>query len=61
MDGRVGVGGRGYMYAYIQLIHFVVQQKLTQHCKAITCQKKEKHKGEHYHSSLLKSWLMPYL
>ena len=42
VDGRVGVGGRGYMYAYIQLIHFVVEQKLTQHCKAITCQKKRK-------------------
>ena len=27
------------MYVYIQLIHFVVQQKLTQHCKAIIFQK----------------------
>ena len=26
------------IYAYIQLIHFVVQQKLTQHCKAIILQ-----------------------
>ena len=23
------------IYVYIQLIHFVVQRKLTQHCKAI--------------------------
>ena len=32
-----GVGGRSEregIYVYIQLIHFVVQQKLTQHCKA---------------------------
>ena len=26
------------IYVYIQLIHFVVQQKLTQHCKAIILQ-----------------------
>ena len=25
-------------YAYIELIHFIVQQKLTQHCKAIILQ-----------------------
>ena len=25
-------------YVYIQLIHFVVQQTITQHCKAITLQ-----------------------
>ena len=39
--GRMGVGGMGgrlkreRKYVYIQLIYFVVQQKLTQHCKVI--------------------------
>ena len=39
--GRMGAGGMGgrlkreRKYVYIQLIYFVVQQKLTQHCKAI--------------------------
>ena len=28
------------MFAYVQLIHFAVQQKLTQHCKATVLQKK---------------------
>ena len=31
-------GGDMVIYVYIQLIHFVVQQKLTQHCKAIIFQ-----------------------
>ena len=31
-------GGDMRTYVYIQLIHFVVQQKLTQHCKAIILQ-----------------------
>ena len=31
-------GGDMGMYVYIQLIHFVVQQKLTQHRKAIILQ-----------------------
>ena len=26
------------IFVYLQLIHFVVQQKLTQHCKAIILQ-----------------------
>ena len=30
------------MYVYIKLIHSVVQQKLTQHCKAIIFQKKKR-------------------
>ena len=30
------------IYVYIWLIHFVVEQKLTQHCKAIICQLKKK-------------------
>ena len=43
LEGRdgVGVGGRltrKGIYVYIQQIHFVVQQKLTQHCKAIIVQ-----------------------
>ena len=31
-------GGDMGIYVYIRLIHFVVQQKLTQHCKAIILQ-----------------------
>ena len=40
MGGGASDGGprkRG-SYVNIQLIHFIVQQKLTQHCKAITVQ-----------------------
>ena len=40
-----GVGGRlkrEGMYVYIQLIHFIVQQKPRQHCNAITVQLKKK-------------------
>ena len=33
MTKRSGMG----IYVYIKLIHFIVQQKLTQHCRAITC------------------------
>jgi len=33
---------RRSVYMYTQLIHFVVQQKLTQHCEAITLQLKKK-------------------
>ena len=38
------VGGRFKregIYVYVQLIHFVVQQELTQYCKAIILQLKE--------------------
>ena len=35
---------RGDMYVYIQLIHFAVQKKLTQHCKATIPQQKFKKK-----------------
>lgn len=41
----VGVGGRlnrEGTSVYIQLIHTVVQQELTQHCKAVIFQLKEK-------------------
>jgi len=42
LEGWMGVDGREVqrlgIYACIQLIHFVVQQKLTQHCKAIILQ-----------------------
>ena len=31
-------GGDMEIYVYIQLIYFVVQQKLTQHCKATILQ-----------------------
>ena len=31
-------GGDMGIYVYIQLIHFVIQQKLTHHCKAIILQ-----------------------
>ena len=43
--GRVGMGGRFKregMYVCLQLIHVVVWQKPTQHCKAIILQKREK-------------------
>ena len=44
---QMGEGGRGRskregIQVYIQLIHFIVQQKLTQHCKAILPQLKKK-------------------
>ena len=45
--GGLGVGGRPEregMYVHLQLIHFVVQQKLTQHCKAVILQLKKKKK-----------------
>ena len=32
------------IYVYMQLIRFAVQQKLTQHCKAVTVQQQEKKK-----------------
>ena len=38
MGAEVQEGGDMGMYVYIQLIHFVIQQKLTQHCKAIILQ-----------------------
>ena len=39
----VGVeGGSRRVHVYLRLIHNVVQQKLTQHCKVITLQLKEK-------------------
>lgn len=42
-DGGEREGGsRDRIYVYIELIHAVVQQKLTQHCKAIILQLKIK-------------------
>ena len=35
-------------YVYFQLVHFVVQQKLMQHCKAIILQLKKNLKNELY-------------
>ena len=54
LDGWDGgwVGGRSKregIQVYIQLIHFIVQQKLTQHYKAIICQLK---KNKDYSSPL---------
>ena len=31
-------GGDMGIYVYVELIHFIVQQKLTQHCKEIILQ-----------------------
>ena len=46
LDGWDGWGGgrsqREGIYIYIELIHFIVQQELTQHCKAIILQFKKK-------------------
>ena len=46
LDGRSGRVGRRLkregICVYIQLIHVAVEQKLTQHCKAITLQLKKK-------------------
>ena len=42
-DLEGGVAGRPKrkgMYAHVKLIHFVAQQKLTQHCKATVLQSK---------------------
>ena len=44
-DGGSEMGGgfkreEIYIYIYTQLVHFVVRQKLTQHCKAIILQLK---------------------
>ena len=38
-DGReIQEGGDMGIYVYVQLIHFVIKQKLTHHCKAIILQ-----------------------
>ena len=47
-DG-VGVGGslkKGWIYVCIWLNDFIVQYKLTQHCKTFIFQKKKKSEGE---------------
>ena len=31
-------GGDTGIYVYVELIHFIIQQKLTHHCKAIILQ-----------------------
>ena len=36
--GEMQEGGDMGIYVYLQLIHFVIQQKLTHHCKAIILQ-----------------------
>ena len=52
MTERNGMGGRlrresqrEGMYVHLELIHIVVQQKLTHHCKAIILHLKEKYLG----------------
>ena len=37
-DREMQEGGGMGMYVYVYLIHFVIQQKLTHHCKAIILQ-----------------------
>ena len=37
-DGRETQEGDMEIYVYMSLIHFVIQQKLTHHCKAIILQ-----------------------
>ena len=58
-------GGDMGIYVYVQLIHFVIKQKLTHHCKAITlqkrCFKKKKRKGNQsvvkfFKQSLFEIW-----
>ena len=39
--------GENCIYVYIQLIHFIVQQTLTQYCKATTPQLKKKKTGNY--------------
>ena len=43
------------IYVYIQLSHFVVQQKLTQHCKAVILQQKQNVLGEGKRNQLLET------
>ena len=39
--GRLDRSKREAIHVHIELIHFTVQQKLTQHCKAIILQKQK--------------------
>ena len=39
---------REKMHEYVELIHFTVQQKLAQHCKAIIFQQKKKERKKNY-------------
>ena len=48
---------REEIYVYLYLIHIVVQQKLTQHCKAIILQSKLKKKKKDGQAILLQSVL----
>ena len=42
MEWEWGSRGRGYVYIYVQLTHFVLQPKLTHHCKPIILGEKKK-------------------
>ena len=58
------VGGkfkRKRICAYIQLIHSLVQQKLTQHCKLITLQLKKKKKKQSYSLMIANQSWHPFL
>ena len=51
-DDLEGWDGGGWsqgveIHVYIQLTHFVIPQELTQHCKAITLQLKNKGRNTH--------------
>ena len=46
-EGMAGRLKRKGIYVYIQLIHFVVKQKLIQHCKAIIFQLKKERERFH--------------
>ena len=56
-----GAGGRRArkerLYVCIQLIYFIVREKLTQHCKPIVLQKKKKKNVKHSHKKKCKTSL----
>ena len=53
-----GPSKREGRYAHIELIHFVLQQKLTEHCKAIMLQEKTNYKIKIFLVCLF-SWYKP--
>ena len=48
---------KGWLYIYVQLTHFVVQQKLTQHCKSTILNKLEGAMAAH---SSIPAWKIPW-
>ena len=55
-DRGCGRSKREGIYVYIYLITFIVQQKLTQHCKATISQLKKKKKNDHIECKLQIIW-----